>query len=104
LHEAAAAYRWAVDSDDSDIAPWAAGQLGGVLREQGRLDEAATAYQWAVDSGSDIAPFVSVTLGDVRWEQDRLEEAATAYQWAVDSDHPDIAPLAAVKLQSMKEH
>lgn len=103
LGEAANAFQRAVDSDHPDIAPLAASKLGGVLRTRGRLDEAASAFQRAVDSDSYIAPFVAVTLGDVRLEQGREGEAVAAYELAVDSHHPDIAPLAEIKLQTIRE-
>jgi len=89
----------AANSDDPEVAPSAAFNLGVLLAEQGEHERAEQAFQQAVDSGHpEAAPMAANNLGFLLAEQGEHERAEQAYQRAIDSVHTDGAPMAAFNL------
>ena len=93
------AWEQAANSDDPDVAPTAAVNLGLLLDEQGNIDGACVAFQKAIDSGHlQQAPKGAFNLGILLHEQGDVAGARAAYQKAIDSGHEEQSPKAAVNL------
>ncbi len=94
------AYLPAITSSDPDLAPLALLYSGQAYRAIGDLREALRAFQAAVLSRHpDHAPPAAYSLadaGDVIGMDSAFQEELL--QWIVDSQHPDVWPLAGIKL------
>ena len=89
----------AVDTGDSEIAPYAALYLASWYHEQGDLDRTRDAYQQAIGhEHSDASPRAAYLLGCLQHGQGQVEEAWAAWQQALDARHPRYSVLAATEL------
>ena len=92
----------AVDTDDSEIAPYAALYLASWYQEQGDLEHTRDAYQLAIaHEHPDASPRAAYLLGRLQHAHGQIEEAWTAWQRAVDARHPRYSLLAAIQLGDM---
>ena len=84
---ARAAYQRAVDTSDSELAPYAALNLGSMLAEHGDVEGARAAYQRAIDSGGpELSPLASLNLGILLARHSDIEGARAALEVAIHSD------------------
>jgi predicted negative regulator of RcsB-dependent stress response len=99
-YEAAlSAYREAIGSEDSVVAPEAAYRLGELHASHSDFDAAAGAYQQALaHPNSDVAAWAGLRLGEVRRLGGDLEGAAAALEEAVAREDNPSASLALVAL------
>jgi tetratricopeptide (TPR) repeat protein len=83
------------------IAAFRLAELGG---DEHRGDEALILLEWAVQAADEhLLPYALIKLGDALVIAGKNERAETAYAAAVATDHPDIAPRAALVLALRRE-
>lgn len=104
LRDCVAAWQFAAETSDPDLAPYALLQLGQLFQATWDLSSAVNAYLAAAHSGNaEHAPPAALCLAllfDQMKMGDKVDIRALL-QWVVDSGHPDVAQIAAQHLAGL---